>query len=230
MGKSKFIKKVQMARADAVDYAPNVSDQKHKRNFINKVKKLVRGSMEYKDYILFLRENMDMDSCAFFNQVTSNVSNNADNKKIKIEVHHEPFTIDDIVATVLEKAIDEGTTIDPQDIAEEVMRLHYNNQVGLIPLSITIHEVVHSGTKKIIIPLYMCYGEYTKFIEAYEPYLDKLGLLNKIKRKIEETKSIKPGDFAALTKQFEYLEVEGREDDLHKVEEQTVEVELAMAA
>lgn len=216
MGKSKFIKKLKKAKPERMDYYVNLDDNKRKRKFIERVKRLIRSSMEYRDYIQFLRENVDMDSCAFFNFVTSNRETNPDNRKVKIEIHHEPFTLDDIVATVVEKYLQEGLPIDSMDIAEEVMELHYNNMVGLIPLSKTIHEIVHNSGK-VPIPIYMCYGAYANFVKEYEEYLEKLGLMDKLERKIKATKEITSESFDAITKQFEYLEVEGREDDLQKL-------------
>lgn len=219
MGEKAFIKTIQKAKPERMEYYPNISDNKKKRKFIEQIKRLIRSSMEYRDYIQFLRENIDMDSCAFFQFVTSNSSLNPDNKKIKIEIHHEPFTLDDLVATVLEKYIEEGLPIDSLDIAEEVMELHYKNQVGLIPLSKTIHEIVHNSGK-IPIPLYMCYGAYVQFVRDYEPYLSKLGLMDKLERKIKATKEITAESFDAIRREFEYLEVEGRSDDLEKLPEE----------
>ena len=196
MGEKAFIKTIQKAKPERMEYYPNISDNKKKRKFIEQTKRSIRSSMEYRDYIQFLRENIDMDSCAFFQFVTSNSSLNPDNKKIKIEIHHEPFTLDDLVATVLEK-----------------------NQVGLIPLSKTIHEIVHNSGK-IPIPLYMCYGAYVQFVREYEPYLSKLGLMDKLERKIKATKEITAESFDAIRREFEYLEVEGRSDDLEKLPEE----------
>lgn len=217
MGKNNFIKKLKKAKPERLEYYVNIEDNKRKRKFIERVKRVIRNSMEYRDYIQFLRENVDMDSCAFFNFVTSNIQVNADNKKVKIEIHHEPFTLDDIVATVVEKYLQEGLPIDSMDIAEEVMELHYNNMVGLIPLSKTIHQTVHN-TGKVPIPVYMCYGEFSTFVREYEEYLEKLGLLDKLEKKINETKKITKESFDAIMKQFEYLEVEGRENELQKIE------------
>ena len=67
MGEKAFIKTIQKAKPERMEYYPNISDNKKKRKFIEQTKRLIRSSMEYRDYIQFLRENIDMDSCAFFN-------------------------------------------------------------------------------------------------------------------------------------------------------------------
>lgn len=216
MGKSKFIKTLKKAKPVRMEYVVNISDGKKKRRFIDQIKRAVRSSIEYRDYIQFLKEHMDMDSCAFFNMVTSNTRNNNENRKVKIEVHHEPLTLDDIVSVVLEKQIQEGQEINALYIAEEVMELHYRNMVGLIPLSKTIHELVHN-TDKVPIPLYMCYGAYAEFFKEYEPYISE-GIKAKLEHKLELTKSITPESFNAICKEFTYLEVDGRQDDIQKME------------
>lgn len=213
MGKSKFIKKLRLEKPEQCEYSVDISNAKKRDKFIKRVERIVRSSMEYRDYIQFLRENMDMDSCAFFANVTSNTKENNENKKVKVEVHHEPFTLYDYVNTVVEKYIEEGIPIDSMDIAEEVMELHYNNNVGLIPLSKTIHQIVHN-TRKIPIPLYMCYGAYADFVKMYKPYLEELGLMDKLEEKVNLTKTITPESFDAIQKEFTYLEVEGQESDI----------------
>lgn len=218
MADSKFIKKLKMHKPEKLEYSVNVSDLKRKTKFIKKVERLIRSSMEYKDYIRFLREYVDMDSCAFFQHVTSKADDNPGNKKIKIEIHHEPLTLYDYVAVVLEKYIAEGQEINAMYIAEDVMELHYMNEVGLIPLSKTIHQIVHN-TQKVTIPIFMCYGAYTEFLREYGDYVDLVpNLRNKIERKVKETKDLTPESFDALTKQFTYLEVEGRKNNLDKLE------------
>lgn len=211
-----------MHKPQKLEYSVNISDLKNKQKFIKRVERLIRSSMEYKDYIRFLRENVDMDSCAFFQRVTSNTTNNLGNKRVKIEIHHEPLTLYDYVAVVLEKYIASGEEINAMYIAEDVMELHYKNQVGLIPLSKTIHQIVHN-TQKVTIPIFMCYGAYTEFLKDYADYIDMVpNLREKIERKVKETKELTPESFDALTKQFTYLEVEGRKNDLEKLEVEVV--------
>ena len=224
MGKSKFIRNVRMAKPECYEYVVQYETTKQRRRLINEIKKAIRSSMEYRDYVQYLKEYVDMDSCAFFQKVTSNPQDNNENRKVKIEIHHEPFTLEDYVSVVLDKYIAEGLPIDALDIAEEVMELHYNNEVGLIPLSKTIHQIVHKSGK-IPIPIYMCSGAYTKFIREYEPYIDD-DLMDKLKRKVEQTKELTPESFDALMKEYVYLDVDGR-SDISKIPDEEDEIEAA---
>ena len=88
---------------------------------------------------------MDMNQCSFLQ-----VSNN-DAYKIKIEIHHYPFTLYDIVCIVYKKRVANYESLDVEMIAKEVTMLHYKLLVGLIPLSVTVHQLVHEG--KLFIPV-----------------------------------------------------------------------------
>lgn len=200
--KKKYIKTIKLSAPTIMEYSVAPSSAKELNKFVKRCEKVVRSSQEYKDYISFLRENVDMDRCAFFNNIS-----NSSNRRIRIEIHHEPFTLYDIVMTVVNKFIAEGIPLNDLMIADEVMELHYNNMVGLIPLSLTIHQVVHNSDK-IIIPINLCYGDFRKFLEEYEEYIPE-GLYEKLESKIAATKLINGQSFDALQPQFEYIEVDG---------------------
>ena len=154
---------MKITKIDKIEpYTPKtvkLSTGKERKKFIKTVERIVRSSMEYRDYTSFLKENINMDHCAFF----ENISCKTD-KKAKIEIHHEPLTLYDLVTIVLAKYEDEGLPLNDLYIADEVLELHYMNMVGLIPLSITLHKMVHNSDK-LPIPLSFCYGEYNKLLE-----------------------------------------------------------------
>lgn len=175
--------------------------EKDKIKIIKTIERIVRSSQEYKHFIAFLRKEVDMTMCSFFNNIS-----NKDSKKVSIEIHHEPFTLFDITQIVLEKWIAEGKKINPILIAEEVMKLHYQNKVGLIPLSITVHELVHSG--KLFIPLQNVYGDFISFFEEYEPYISN-DLKDILQIKLKMSKELENLDMSILEKKYVYLEIDG---------------------
>ena len=90
------------------------------------------------------------------------------------------------------------------------MALHYANKVGLVPLSKTAHQMIHDSVK-LVVPLNMCYGTYSDFLEEYEPYIDE-SLYEKLEKKMNVTANLTPESFDAIMKEFTYIEVEGFED------------------
>lgn len=129
------------------------------------LKKICRNSYEYKEYIRHFRDVLENTKCKVLGIDINEVP-------ISLEVHHTPFSLETIVSAVTLKMFDvQGAPLDPKDIAEEVMRLHYEGKIGLIPLTSTIHEAVHSNT--IHIKPSDIYGNYEAFFTEYEEYLDE---------------------------------------------------------
>jgi len=142
-------------------------DEKKLKKYIKGIESVVRSSVEYRSYIKYLKEEQDLTACKFLT--------NVDGKNIKnvaIEFHHYPFNLYEIVNTVLKKQTDfyshPTTTF---SVANEVMRIHYENMVGLVPLTKTVHELAHNG--EIFINLNLVYGNVKKFIEDYFEYIDQ---------------------------------------------------------
>jgi hypothetical protein len=206
--KSEFVKNIKLTVPESMEYYNILTTDKDRDKFVKRVERIVRSSMEYRDYIQFLRDNVGLDSCIFF----QNISNGKMNRhgKVSIEMHHEPFTLYDIVSTVLRKYQDEGLPINDLNIADEVMKLHYENKVGLVPLSKTAHEIIHNSTK-LMVPINMCYGNYSDFLTEYEPYISD-EMYEKLERKMDMTSKLTPESFEAITKEFKYLDIEGVED------------------
>ena len=172
---------------DIPDY--DISNTKEQRKYIQDIERLCRGSKAYKDLIQFLREHVDMNRCAFFKNI-----NNIETNSIKIEIHHTPLTLFDIVTTVYNKRVAYRENLSVNMVAKEVMWLHYNMMVGLIPLSETVHELVHSGN--LFIPTDHVYGNYRQFVSMYSKFMDG-GLIRTLQEAEEYSKAY---DFAKETK------------------------------
>lgn len=181
-------------------------DEKDFRKYITDVERMVRNSMEYRSMVKYLRENMDMNKCSFYENV-----NNIDTYKIKIHLHHHPFTLYDLALIVYRKRLAFGEDIDVEDVAKEVMHLHYNMLVGLIPLAETPHQLVHN--KYLFIPLDRVYGQWENFYNMYSDYMDD-DYKSLIQENIEHSKAYKESEeeLGILNKKYIYLDVTGAYD------------------
>lgn len=163
----------------------NLEDDKDYDHYIKDIEKEVRKSFEYRAFIRFLRENMNMDKCSFLKGVS-----NAETFDIKIEIHHYPFTLRDIVEIVYRKRCFYHEPLDLQMVAKEVMILHYKLLIGLIPLSETVHQLAHAG--RIFIPVDKVLGRYNLFLDYYKPFCEpeQLETLERIEKYTEENSDI----------------------------------------
>lgn len=143
----------------------DLEDDKELSKYYKTIEKEVRNSFEYRRMIQYLRNNYAMDECSFIKV------SNKDTFNIKIEIHHYPFTLYDIVLIVYRKRCYYGESLDVQMVAKEVTMLHYKLLVGLIPLSKTVHQLVHDG--KLFIPVQNVLGRYRVFVDLYKPFCEE---------------------------------------------------------
>lgn len=153
-------------------------NEKDFKKYIEDVEDSARKSMEYIEFIMYLRNYMDMNRCALFNNVS-----NIENTKIKIELHHHPYTLADITIIVYNKRLEYGESLERELVAKEVMYIHYFLYVGLVPLAQTVHELVHNQI--LFIPLNVVLGKYEEFSKQYERFIPE-----EIKNKINMYESL----------------------------------------
>lgn len=147
---------------DIVDW--DLNDEKEMRKYILLVKRLIRNSFEYKQMVKYLKEEVGMNTCIFFPNLSC-----ADNKRIKIHIHHEPLTIEDIIGIVIRKRMFFFEDMDEEETAKEVMMLHYKMMVGLVPLSETAHTAVHN--RFLFVPMNIVFGNVDAFLSLYDQFI-----------------------------------------------------------
>ena len=126
----------QLPDYDQEDY--DLANPKDFERYIKDVKSEVRGSFEYREMVKYLREYCGMDRSGLNPDITNN-----DSKRVKIEIHHTPFVLEDIVRIVYEKRLANHEDLSVEMVAKEVMACHYRCIIGLYPLTATEHELVH---------------------------------------------------------------------------------------
>ena len=134
---------------------------KEVNRFIKAVKILIRRSPEYKKYIrtLALKYKLNKDV----------LMANIDDNKVDLEYHHYPFTLNDIVEIVLEHHLDNNINTTSISLAEDIMKLHFENIIGVARLTKTNHELVHQGG--LYVPLTSVFGDVNEFINRFYNYI-----------------------------------------------------------
>lgn len=179
---TKLSSQINIGEVPEFDMEPYMlEDEKDFNKYIIDIERQVRRSFEYREFIKYIRDNMNMDRCSFLADVS-----NEETYDIKIEIHHYPFTLRDIVEIVYKKREYYQESLDVQMVAKEVMQLHYKLIVGLIPLSETVHELAHAG--RIFIPIDKVLGRYNLFVDYYEPFckVEQLDALKRIEKYSKE--------------------------------------------
>lgn len=145
---------------------------------IKRVERIIRNSPEYRDYIYFIKTNLNVSHCSYYEGYSMQ-------NGLTIELHHSPFTLFNITEAVMAKSMHDNGYWETFRIAAEVVLLHYTCKVGLTPLNPTLHKLVHSGIlpvhPKIILGDWKTfYGEYQAFLseDANKNYLEAIELEN----------------------------------------------------
>ena len=197
---SEKITRVHLDAPIVIPRLPVITKYRQRVKLIKTIETYVRSSLEYKDLIKYLKDYIDMNQCEFFQNFDGS------QKPGLIQIHHEPFDLFSITQIVMNRQEKELGYINELQVAEEVMRLHYRGLVGLIPLSVTAHELVHDG--KLIVPLNCVYGKFVQFVKEYYDYIDDV-LLVMLNEKIEQTKNLKAEDMSILSVRYIYTDVDG---------------------
>lgn len=143
---------------------PEELDQKT----VTYIEREIRNSYEYRSYINYLKNELDLTRCSLLPNLDIN------SEKFSLEFHHYPmnlFEIAQVVGTQMITNCNEGDKISCFDIAQKVVEEHYRNNIGLVPLTKTLHDMAHN--RAIIIPISKVHGNYKKFVEKYHDYISE---------------------------------------------------------
>lgn len=152
-----------------------LENDKNKEKFIKIIEKYIRTSMEYRNYIKYLRTEANLNYCDLYDRLPEDVV-----KSLSIEMHHFPFTLYDLVEVVLQKYLKSNEVFTRLTIANEVMDLHYSNKVGLVPLTVTAHQLMH--TTGYFVHKDDVFGNFKAFYDQYIDFMepDHLGKITRL--------------------------------------------------
>lgn len=135
---------------------------------VSYIEREIRNSYEYRAYISYLKNELDLTRCALLPNIDIN------DCKVSLEFHHYPmnlFEIAQIVGTQMIMNSNKGEKVSCFDISQKVVEEHYRNNIGLIPLTKTLHDMAHN--QAIIIPLSKVHGNYKNFMTKYSDYISE---------------------------------------------------------
>jgi hypothetical protein len=158
------------------------------KKFIKSTERLVRQSNEYTQYIAMVKTNYAMMG---FDNVLSNI----DSSDAEIEFHHYPFTLYDIIDIIMSYHLAKQDNFTSFSIAKEVMDLHFQQKIGIVPLSHTNHELAHAGA--LFISTKQIFGRWDEFAEQYKEGLSQ-EQKDKIKTLVSMSQAHAATDFKSL--------------------------------
>lgn len=170
----------------------DLESDKDLKKYFKTIENEVRHSFEYKEYIPYIKEHYGLNHSAF-EKISCK-----DNRAVKIEIHHFPYSLYDIVNIVYHKRCYYQEPLEVQMVAREVMMLHYKLLVGLISVTETEHQLMHEG--KLFFPVTKIFGRWKLFEDLYKQWIGS-DLLDTTQRMIEYS-----DDNSELLKTLEILQ------------------------
>lgn len=134
-------------------------DDKQEKAFIRKVKSMVRNSPEYAEWRDYILEVKQQTRCVLTDESSAAVT---------IEIHHHPISMENIIKLILIKHYQDNEAFSSYDIQKTVISYHFENVVGYVPLTTTMHEKFHNGYQDI--PINFCDGQWKLFWDKYSMY------------------------------------------------------------
>lgn len=210
------------------DIDVDFDEDKELEKYLKVMKSYTRGIDLYQDLMLFLKTRRKMNRCFYLPNVKQ-----FRGSKTKIEVHHAPFTMFDIINTIIRKrwmdqkanGINDNNLLYASHIANEVMKLHYEGKIGLVSLSTTTHELIHSENtpKDLFVPIqHLDFGDPELFFQEYKRYMpddmiEKYKAVRRLSKSIDNLNDIVP-DYLEVQRVYYKLD-DNFETQFPKIEE-----------
>lgn len=140
----------------------------YNRFLANSVKRF-RSSITYKVYKECLH-SLGLNVCQIHGNINTTMAT--------IEMHHNMITVYDIAYIITEHILRTCGKVTSFDVIEELKRVHRENKVQLVMISVTPHQANHNTTE-LILPPNMCVGRWWEFLEEFQ-----LGISQEIAFKI----------------------------------------------
>ncbi len=113
-----------------------------------------RTYKRYKGYLI----DLGLNRCHFHSNIT--------NEMATIEMHHNMITIYDIAIIITEHVINTRGYISSFDLVQLLKEEHKANNIQLVMLSLTPHQLYHDNPDFFIHP-HMCFGNWPHFLTKY---------------------------------------------------------------
>ena len=150
------------------------------RTFIKNVEQRFRRSATYTNYKGYVM-SQGLDHCQIHGNISSDMAD--------IEMHHAILTLFDIALMITEHYLNTVGYVTTFDVVQALKEEHKTNNIALVMLSQTAHQVYHAESSFYIHPS-MCFGNWPRLLEKYKGGLTQdvaFKLLYYIKRSTEFT-------------------------------------------
>ncbi len=130
--------------------------------FIKNVKRMVRNSNEYRTWVDYVKISMGYNKCFLSDESLGEVT---------LELHHHPISLENVIRIIVDTKLTTRQKFTSFEIAEEIIKLHYEFKIGFVILVTTLHEKFHNGF--LPIGLDVVKGDWKSLLNDTIYYIDE---------------------------------------------------------
>jgi len=127
------------------------------RAFIKNCISRFRNSITYKHYKDYLYNDIGLDRCQIHSNITKDMAT--------LEMHHTIITIFDIAVIICEHMLNTVGYISSFDLVQLLKEEHKSNNIPLVMITKTPHQLYHNAN--LDIPISLIFGNWMLFLERY---------------------------------------------------------------
>lgn len=142
----------------------SMTDVETYKKFVSNVKRRVRTSRLYSMYKDYLMNTIGLNRDATMPNITADIAT--------IEMHHNFITLEDICILVTEHTLKTTGYVSTFDIVQLVKEEHRNNNIPIVMLSKTSHQVIENDDE-VVLPAQMCFGNWAELLAKYNRGITK---------------------------------------------------------
>jgi hypothetical protein len=139
----------------------NFENEADYNKFLKNCEKLIRGSVEYRQWRNYITDVLQVNACFVTNERMDECT---------LEIHHHIPSLFTLLKGIVNKNMEQDSAFSTFDICMEAIELHFANKVGYVAVISSIHEKIHNNC--LDIPKKMVQGDYMWFIANFSKYLD----------------------------------------------------------
>lgn len=128
------------------------------KSFLSNAISRFRHSKTYKAYKYHLYD-IGMDRCQVLGNITKDMAD--------LEMHHNFINIHDIAFMICEHTLNTTGYITTYDLVQKLKDEHKENNVPLVMLSKTPHQLYHAN-EEFVLPANMCFGKWWVLLDRYK--------------------------------------------------------------
>lgn len=128
------------------------------KHFIENCIARFRHSKTYTNYKHYLYE-LGLGRCQLLGNITSDMA--------EIEMHHNFLNIFDITLLIIEHLLNTNGYVSTFDVVQLLKDEHKQNNIPIVMLSKTAHQLYHNSDGAMVLPARMCFGFWYKLLQKY---------------------------------------------------------------